>query len=209
MYLFTIVMVLYNILYVSILYIFWIITQYFLENDIHPNNKKIIDRTHNFCIFRIFHKFLCEHKNVSNIIIIFTSLLIDINVIYFACDFMINNNTKPILLLIVGIILRQICQCINRLPSPKDVIWFDPGFPTLLMNYNVKDDFFFSGHTLVSLIFGIELLNSPILMVQYYAIFFMCVEIMFVLCSRVHYFMDIYGAISTYFMMCFFYNMYF
>ena len=115
-------------------------------------------------------------------------------------------HTKPISLLISGVILRQLCQCINRSPSPENVIWHDPGFPSIIMNYNVGNDFFFSGHTLAALIFGIELLNSQYKIVKVYAIVYMILEIAFVLVTRSHYFMDIYAAFATYFMLSYFHE---
>lgn len=200
-------MLLYNILSVGILQLFWYITQRFLEcdNDDQSGNK-IIDRVHNLNIIKQMHNYLLNNINVTRYIIIFTTLMIDINVIYFVYEFVINDQVKPIMLLIMGIFFRQLCQCINRLPSPDGVIWFDPGFPSLIMHYDVTNDFFFSGHTLVSLIFGIELLGSPHLIIQLYAGFYMISEILFVLTSKAHYFMDIYGAVSTYFMLSYFYD---
>jgi hypothetical protein len=128
--------------------------------------------------------------------------------VYFSYEFIFNNKFEPILKLLLGVSLRQLCQYVNRLPSPDHVIWFDPGFPSLIMNYEVADDFFFSGHTLVSFIFGVELLNSLNIYVKLYALFYMFIEIIFVLVSRSHYFMDIYGSISTYYMLSYFCDIY-
>lgn len=200
-------MLLFNILSIGLLYGFWLITQYSLQHDTN-NNNIIIDRVHNFVLFDAIHKYLVNNKNVARWSIIITSLMIDLNLVYFVYDFICNKNIKPIILLVGGVVLRQFCQHINRLPSPDNIIWYETNFPSLIMNYNVTDDFFFSGHTLVSLIFGIELLQIENIYVQGYAIFYMMVEILFVLCSRAHYFMDIYGAIGTYFMMLYFYDKY-
>jgi hypothetical protein len=154
----------------------------------------------------MIHKYLLDNVDVARWSIIITSLMIDVNLVYFIYDFLINKNVKPFVLLLCGVVLRQICQYMNRLPEPDNIIWYSPNFPSLIMNYNVKDDFFFSGHTLVSLIFGFELLGIDNMWVKSYAMFYMGVEILFVLCSRAHYFMDVYGAICTYFMMVYFYE---
>jgi len=135
--------------------------------------------------------------------------MIDLAVIYYVCDFLINNNCRPMYLLIAGIILRQFCQYVNRLPSPEQVIWFDPGFPPFIMNYKVTNDFFFSGHTLTALIFGIEMLNSEYFLIKTYAIMYMICEIAFIIVTRAHYSIDIYGAFTTYFMLRYFYEKHF
>jgi len=197
-----------NILLTTGVYLFWHFTQIFLEhdNDDNVNNDKIVDRLHNSIILSKLHNYLLNNMYITKLLIIVTTLMIDINMIYFFLEFIINNKIKPIVLLIGGVILRQLCQYINRLPMPKDVLWLDPGFPTLIMNYKVANDFFFSGHTLVSLIFGVELFLSNNIYVKMYSIFYMMMEILFVLASRSHYFMDVYGAVSTYFMMSYIYD---
>ena len=192
-----------NIILLALIYFFWIATQKFLEYDNHDNSR-IIDRIHDCHLSQKIHNYLFNRKKLSAFLIFFTTLMIDVNVIYFTYDFLINNNRKPMLLLMTAVGLRQICQFINRLPSPQQVIWFDPGFPSIIINYQLGNDFFFSGHTLTALIFGFELLKSNNSLVQLYSIFYMIFEISFVLLTRSHYFMDIYGAISTYFMLNYF-----
>lgn len=201
---------LHNILITISLYLFWHFTQMFLEHDNNNNinNDKIVDRLHNSIIIKKLHNYLLNNMHITKLLIMVTTLMIDINMIYFFLEFIINNKIKPIILLIGGVILRQLCQYINRLPTPEYVLWFDPGFPTLIMNYKVTNDFFFSGHTLVSLIFGVELFLSNNIYVKLYSIFYMISEILFILTSRSHYFMDVYGAISTYFMMAYIYDNY-
>ncbi|QKF94172.1 hypothetical protein QKU48_gp0714 [Fadolivirus algeromassiliense] len=194
-----------NLLLFLFLHIFWNATQTFLENDLH-NNTVIIDRLHSSNIVINIQNYLINNKQIMDMCFIITTLLIDLHVFYFVYDFFANNNIKPMYLLVGGILLRQLCQYINRLPSPENVIWYDPGFPTFVMNYNVANDFFFSGHTLSSLIFGIELLSSKYSIVKIYAVVYMVFEITFVIVTHAHYFMDIYGATATYFMLCYFYD---
>jgi len=193
-----------NIILLGLVYVFWLATQKFLEYDNHDNSR-IIDRMHDSYLFSKIHHYLLNRKYLSTILMSLTTLMIDLNVIYFTYDFLINNNRQPILLLVIGVGLRQMCQFINRLPSPKDVIWFDPGFPSLIMNYQLGNDFFFSGHTLTALIFGFELFRSANFLVRVYSVFYMIVEIGFILVTRAHYFMDVYGAVSTYFMLSYFF----
>jgi hypothetical protein len=55
--------------------------------------------------------------------------------------------------------LRQITQMLCALPQPAGLIWPEegPGFPSLLVTYQVANDFFFSGHTAIAVFGAIEL----------------------------------------------------
>lgn len=199
---------LFDVVLFACLYIFWCLTQKFFETDAY-NTTKIIDRIHSNKFMSNIHKYLLENEDITNYCLIITTLMIDLNVIYYVYDFVFNNNHRPMYLLIIGVLLRQLCQYINRLPCPENVIWNDPGFPSLIMNYKVTNDFFFSGHTLSALVFGFEMLTSQYIIIKMYAILYMICEIAFILATRAHYFMDIYGATTTYFMMRYFYDYFF
>lgn len=196
---------LYSAITLLSLYAFWTLTQYFLEKDDNPSNK-IIDRVHKFSLCKSINKYLLNNVVLTKCLLILTTLMIDVNILYYCYDFLFNNNVLPIYLLFAGIILRQVCQSIVKIPIPKNIIWYNPNFPTLLMNYSVSNDFFFSGHTLTSLIFGFEMYKSSNYFVKAYALFFMFGEILFVLVTRSHYFMDVYASIATYFMLRYFIN---
>jgi hypothetical protein len=189
-------------------YFFWTWTQKFISNDTKAKFK-IIDRLHDSFIVKKLNALLVNNINFAKFNLVLTTLLIDFNIMYVIINSLINYNIKPLFLILTGIILRQICQFMNRLPSPENVVWFDPGFPTLLMVYDATDDFFFSGHTLTSLIAGMEIYNETINpYIMSYAIFFIIYEISFVIISKSHYFMDVYAAISTYFMLNYLYDIY-
>lgn len=49
------------------------------------------------------------------------------------------------LLLLYG--MRQTVEALCAMPPPEGMIWRYPGFPSLLVNYDVTNDFYFSGHT--------------------------------------------------------------
>jgi hypothetical protein len=199
-------LILRNSIIILILWAFWTFTQQFLETDIQFNDK-IYDRLHNNTVLTQMHDILFENDKLSDFCMMITTFMLDINLIYYIYTFFKYDEKKPILMLMAGVFLRQICQYVNRLPSPSDVIWNDPGFPTIIMNYNVLNDFFFSGHTLCSLVFGMELIKLKSKLVKSFALFFMISEISFVLVTRAHYFMDIYGAVTTYFMLTYFFDL--
>jgi hypothetical protein len=198
--------IIYNILLLLILYIFWISSQNYFDNNF-DGNIIIIDKIHDSEIVSYINNLLSENINFTRFIFILTTLMIDINILYYVYDFLKNNNYKPIMLLILGIMLRQLCQYVNRLPIPRGMVWMDPLFPTLTMNYQVTSDFFWSGHTFTALLFGVEIMKSKNYLVKLYGFVFLVSEIGFILVTRGHYFMDVYAAVTSYFTLLYFFNL--
>ncbi len=196
----------YKLLFITfVLYAFWIPSQTFLSTDIRTENK-IIDRIHDSETFVYILNYLEENSHVARFNIALTTFLIDITIFSVMAWSILYNYPRPVVLFFIGITLRQVCQFINRLPIPDRIIWYDPGFPTLFMVYAAENDFFFSGHTLTALIFGLELFDSKYLSAKIYGIFFIIYQIFFVMVTRTHYFMDVYAATATYFMISYFYE---
>lgn len=181
----------------------WHSTQTLLMSDIIAN-QKIIDRSHDFFFF--IHNFMKEHTEFTRYNFILTSLLIDVNVVYICIKYLMGGNGRSIFIFFVGLILRQICQFTNRLPTPNDMIWFHPGIPSMLVTYYVLNDFFFSGHTYVALCAGLEIISSKNFWAKLYGTLFIIYEIMLIITTNSHYFMDVYGAVATYFMLGYFYD---
>jgi len=81
------------------------------------------------------------------------------------------------------------------------MIWYDPGFPTLLVTYGVATDFFFSGHTGLAVLGAVELVRmgtSPQGKRRWLAlgIAIAVFEATTVLVLRAHYTMDVFtGAV--------------
>jgi len=114
-----------------------------LSSDVSTKNN-IVDKMHCSKIVTNINRFLFNNPNVTKYAFILSSALIDITTAYIAIDYLLGNDLKTILILFLGLSLRQFCQFINRLPIPADMIWFDPGFPSALVTYDVENDFFFS-----------------------------------------------------------------
>lgn len=55
-------------------------------------------------------------------------------------------SVRPLVGLVVLYGLRQTVEVLCELPEPTGMIWRDPGFPSLLVDYGVMGDFYFSGH---------------------------------------------------------------
>jgi len=193
----------------ALLYIFWNRTQKYLSYEHHATDR-IFDKMHDSKFISSANEYLAKNVSFAKLNIIITTLLLDINIIYVVYNSITYDQARPIFLLVVGVILRQMCQFVIKLPVPHGMVWFDPQFPTFFMVYNTVNDFFFSGHTLVSIITGMTIYSQTnSILIALYAIMFVIYEIMFVAVSRSHYFMDIYAGVSTYFMLNYFFDNYF
>lgn len=58
-----------------------------------------------------------------------------------------SRSVRPLVGLVVLYGLRQSVEVLCELPAPAGMIWRYPGFPSLLVDYGVMGDFYFSGHT--------------------------------------------------------------
>ena len=98
-----------------------------------------------------------EHMQATNGLLIISSLFIDTLGIFLLGWGIIGNSFRPVLGLIFIFVLRQICQALTAIPSPQNMLWMDPGFPSLLVTYGVSTDLFFSGHTAIAVYGATEL----------------------------------------------------
>lgn len=194
----------FRILYIIAGYIFWLATQKILGLDVIPQHT-VVDRMHTFV--KPVNNYLRKNMNFMKYNFILSSLLIDINVTYVGLKYLLlDEDSRTITLLFSGFVLRQICQYINKLPFPKNLIWFNPGFPSLFVTYYVENDFFFSGHTLIAFVTGFDIISNGDIIAKTYGIFFILYELSVIIFTFSHYFMDIYAAIATYFMLNYFYD---
>lgn len=83
-------------------------------------------------------------------------------------------------------------------PQPVNMMWRDPGFPSLFVTYQVSNDFYFSGHVACCTLAGIELVRhwtgskSIGLLLSICLILF---ESFTVLALRTHYITDVVSGI--------------
>ena len=57
-----------------------------------------------------------------------------------------SRSVRPLVGLVLLYGLRQSVEVLCELPQPAGMIWRYPGFPSLLVDYDVMGDFYFSGH---------------------------------------------------------------
>lgn len=194
-----------KLIILAFFYCFWIYTQKQLAND-HAISGEITDRLHGSHFFIKLHEYLTHNPTIARRHAIATSLLLDLHVGIMLLNAYFYDEYKPVYIFFIGIVLRQFCQFINRLPMPKDIIWKNPNFPSVLVTYDITNDLFFSGHTFTAMCIGMNLWDSSYLAIQLYGLFIILYEAFYVLITRSHYFMDVYAAITTYFAVRYFFE---
>jgi hypothetical protein len=97
----------------------------------------------------------------------------------------------PFLAILILFALRQLCQSLCTLPPPRGIIWRNPGFPALLVTYQVGNDFFFSGHTALVVLGAIEAAHfGPVWLAVIVGVIAFG-EMVVVLVLRAHYTLDV------------------
>ena len=131
----------------------------------------------------------------ANVLLILSSALIDGLGLFLLARWLFGPSVRPFLGLVLLLGLRQILQAICSLPAPPNMIWHYPGFPSLLVTYNVGNDFFFSGHTAIAVFGGIELARLGERWLTIVAVGIVLFEVATVLILRAHYTMDVFTGI--------------
>ena len=101
---------------------------------------------------------------------------------------------RPFVAILILFALRQSCQAICTLPTPPGSIWRHPGFPSLLVTYGTGNDFFFSGHTAISVLAAIQLVHVAPPWLAAVGIAVAVLEAATVIVLRAHYTMDVFVA---------------
>jgi hypothetical protein len=136
------------------------------------------------------------HKNSrhADLVLILSSAFIDIFGIFLICASIFGNSFRPFVAMLIVYASRQSFQAICALPVPDGMIWRSPGVPSLLVTYDVGNDFFFSGHTCIAVIATIELFHLNIWLGIAAAVIAL-LEMTVVIVLRAHYTMDVFTAI--------------
>jgi hypothetical protein len=144
------------------------------------------------------NSYFYNSPNAANALLIISSALIDGLALFLLVRWLFGPSVRPFLGLVLLLGLRQIMQAICALPTPPNMIWHYPGFPSLLVTYNVGNDFFFSGHTAIAVFGGIELARLGKRWLTIVAVGIVLFEIATVLILRAHYTMDVFtGLLAT------------
>jgi hypothetical protein len=142
-----------------------------------------------------YNQKLLDHPQAANILLLASSLVIDLLGIYLLISAIFGKTIEPFLGLFMVFALRQICQAFCPLPPPKGMIWRSPGFPSLLVTYGTSCDLFFSGHTAIAVYGAVTVASAfgPIGIVL--GCLIVVFEIVTVLVLRAHYTMDVFTGL--------------
>jgi membrane-associated phospholipid phosphatase len=143
------------------------------------------------------HSYLFENTASAKALLIISSLGVDLLGLFLLGSAIFGKTLCPFIALLVIFSLRQICQFTVALPIPENMIWFDPGFPSLFVTYGVSNDFFFSGHTAISVLGACELTRKKSRTWLLVAISLAFFEASAVILLRAHYFMDVFTALAV------------
>ncbi len=139
-----------------------------------------------------------EHPRAANALLIGSSAGIDALAVFLLAGWLFGKSTRPLLGLLILVGLRQVMQALCAIPPPSNLIWHDPGFPSLLVTYSVAGDFFFSGHTAIAVFGAAQLirLRKPWLTALAWGL--VLFEAGTVIVLRAHYTMDVFtGAVTA------------
>lgn len=143
------------------------------------------------------NSYFARNAGAANVLLIVSSGMIDALGLFLLGRWLFGGSVRPFLGLFLLMALRQLMQAICALPPPPNMIWHNPGFPSLLVTYHVANDFFFSGHTAIAVFGAIELSRLRRNWVTAAAVLLVLFEVATVLILRAHYTMDVFAGIAA------------
>ena len=142
--------------------------------------------------------YFAASPHAANALLILSSAFIDAFALFLIGSWLFAARVRPFLGLVLLMALRQVTQALCALPPPAGMIWHYPGFPSLLVTYNISTDFFFSAHTAIAVYGATELARFRRSWLTVFAWLIVLFEVTAVLVLRAHYTMDVFtGAIAA------------
>ena len=138
-----------------------------------------------------WHAQLTANTRAANMVLIISSLVIDLTSLALIGAAIFGHTFTPFVAIIAAFSMRQVCMGFITLPPPRGFIWRDPGFPTLLVTYDVGNDLFFSGHTALAVLGAIHAAHAGPLWLAITAGIIALAEALVVLILRAHYTLDV------------------
>jgi membrane-associated phospholipid phosphatase len=182
-------------MFVAIALVIWFWSQSLIGRRTFPESG-VGDGLHH--LLSPWHDYLYAHAKAANALLILSSAIIDALGVFLFGRSIFGKTIRPFLSLVIVLGLRQVCQMLCALPPPEQMIWRNPGFPSLLVTYGVSNDLFFSGHTAVAILGAIELARTGKRSLITLGIVIALFEAITVLTLRAHYTMDVFtGAVTA------------
>lgn len=138
-----------------------------------------------------WHGWLSVNDRAANRLLIVSSFFIDVLALSVIALAVFGGSFAPFIALLILFGLRQLSQAICTLPPPPGMIWRHPGCPSLLVTYEVGNDFFFSGHTAMAVLGALELAHVGPLWLGMAVAVIAVGEMATVLILRAHYTLDV------------------
>jgi len=176
----------------GIVLVLWFWTQSLLGARVAPGSG-IGDGLHNFTTG--LNSYFAQNPKAANALLIVSSGLIDALGLFLLGRWLLGGSVRPFLGLFLLMTLRQVMQALCALPKPPNMIWHDPGFPSLLVTYHVANDFFFSGHTAIAVFGATEIARLRRGWLTAVVVVIVLFEIATVLVLRAHYTLDVFTGI--------------
>ena len=145
---------------------------------------------------RPVNEFFNENKEARDAILIFSSFLVDVLLVWFCVRYAIWGRTsRQILFFLMFYGTRASVQSLFLMKKPDGYCWDYPGFPSLTVSYQATSDFFYSGHVGVMLFCGLEnkLLGNTYMMWVSFGVCF--TESLVMIFLRGHYTIDLVSGI--------------
>ncbi len=173
----------------------WFWTQKLIGSK--PGGTRLIgDASHR--ITRKLHRYFHRNPQAANRALIASSLGIDVLGLSLVALSVFGRSFAPFLGMLIVFSLRQLSQLCCTLPPPPGIIWRHPGFPSLLVTYEVANDFFFSGHTALAVLAAWSVCQIAPWWLGLIVVLIALAEAAIVLILRAHYTMDVItGAIAA------------
>ena len=138
-----------------------------------------------------WHHYFSTHERAANTALIISSIFIDLFGLSLIGAAIFGSTFAPFLATIILFSMRQICQSLCTLPPPPGIIWRPPGFPSLLVTYDVGNDLFFSGHTALAVLGAINAAHFGMPWLAVIAAIIALGETLIVVVLRAHYTLDV------------------
>jgi hypothetical protein len=103
------------------------------------------------------NRFFQENKEPRDAILIFSSFLVDVMLLWFCVRYALwGKSSRQVLFFFLFYGTRAALQSLFLLRKPNGYCWEYPGFPSIAVSYQPTSDFFYSGHVGVMLFCGLE-----------------------------------------------------
>jgi hypothetical protein len=157
-----------------------------------PNTDIDCIRDYAFESTESINKFLENNVYVKKRLILFSSLMIDVQMLLISYFWVFKFSSWRVFNTIcIFYIFRGIIQSLFQFCYPEGYLWEYPGVPSITVSYLKTNDFFFSGHVGLPVIIGCEFFKNDYFNLGVFAFLTCFVEFVTMIVTRGHYIIDL------------------